>query len=279
MKICDLHAHSVFSDGTYTPEEIIDASIECGLSAVALCDHNTVDGLERFILAAKGKNIEAVAGTEFSVDYNGTELHLLGLFIPESSFGRVASLMSDFNERKRKSNMELIESLKNAGYEIDYESIKNSTPKGNFNRSHIGIELTRKGYTQSIKHALSTVLSSEAGYYKAPERISIFDAICFIKSIGAVSVLAHPFLNLKEKELEQLLPAAKDIGLVGIECVYSEYDEMTTQKSFTLADKYGLKYSGGSDFHGINKSLISLGIGKGNLMIPYDFAEKLKTAE
>lgn len=81
MKFCDLHTHSIHSDGTYTPKQLIDASIEIGLSAIALCDHNTVDGLPEFLTAAKDKNINAITGAEFSVDYEGTELHLLGLFI------------------------------------------------------------------------------------------------------------------------------------------------------------------------------------------------------
>lgn len=275
MKVCDLHTHSVYSDGTYTPEEIIDAAINAGLSAVALCDHNTVDGLPAFLAAAEHKNIQAIAGAEFSVDYKGTELHLLGLFIPQGQFAKVSALMNDVIERKKQSNLSLIASLNRAGYAIDYQTIQNSTPNGKFNRAHIAAELTRKGYIESIKHAFRTLLSPEAGHYTEPERLSFLEMVGFIKSIGAIPVLAHPFLNLQESALEDLLPLAKEKGLVGMECCYSLYDEQTTELAFRLAEKYGLKRSGGSDFHGGNKPDIKLGTGKGNLKVPYRWVEEL----
>ena len=123
MMTCDLHTHSVFSDGTYTPAEIIDAAVGLGLSAVALCDHNTVDGLPGFLAAAEGKNIEAICGAEFSVDYSGTELHLLGLFIPQDRFSQISRLMEEATERKRKSNLDLIDALNRAGYPVSFEEI------------------------------------------------------------------------------------------------------------------------------------------------------------
>lgn len=279
MQKCDLHTHSVYSDGTYTPNEIIDASIGMGLSAVALCDHNTVDGLPEFLTAAENKNIEAIAGAEFSVDYNGTELHLLGLFIPENQFAHISQLMDEVIERKKQSNINLIASLNCAGYKINYAHIKESTPNGKFNRAHIAAELTRKGYTKSISHAFDTLLSPEAGYYVEPKRLLFLEMVEFLKSVGAIPVLAHPFLNLSESEIEALLPIAKEKGLVGMECYYSLYDEKTTDAAFHLIEKYKLKCSGGSDFHGENKPDIQLGVGKGNLRIPYHWANMLKTAE
>ena len=276
MKLCDLHTHSIYSDGTYTPEEIINSAIYSGLSAVALCDHNTADGLPEFLAAAKKKDIEAISGVEFSVDYKGIELHLIGLYIPEIRFLEVDKLIYEINERKRESNVNLINALNKAGYEIDYEYIKNSTPCGNFNRAHIAAELTRKGYTESISAAFDTLLSKKTGYYKEPQRPGLFEMIDFIQSIGAISVLAHPFLNLSKDELEILLPLAKKRGLVGMECYYSLYDSETTKAAFELLEKFDLKPSGGSDFHGENKPDIMLGVGKGNLKIPYSYATALK---
>lgn len=278
-KICDLHTHSVFSDGTYTPAEIIDEAIEIGLSAVALCDHNTVDGLPDFLKAAEGKNITAVAGAEFSVDFDGKELHLLGLFIPEEAFAKISHLMLDVNKRKEESNITLIKSLNQAGYQIDYEALKNSTPNGKFNRAHVAAALIEKGYVESRKEAFETLLSPEAGHYVEPERLTVWQMIDFIKDIGAVPVLAHPFLNLSEEELAEFLPEARKRGLAGMECLYSLYDSETTEKAFSLAEKADLEKSGGSDFHGLNKPDISLGTGKGNLKIPYEWAEELKNIQ
>ena len=277
-QICDLHTHSIFSDGTNTPEEIIDFAIDIGLSAVALCDHNTIDGLPSFLAAAKQKPIEAIAGAEFSVDYKGTELHLLGLYIPEDKFAVVSALTADFHKRKEESNIALIQSLVNAGYDLDYMSIKNKTANGKMNRAHIAAELTAKGYTASIKEAFRTLLSKTGEHYKEPQRPDIFQIIPFLKDIGAVPVLAHPFLNLTEEELMAFLPSAKDCGLAGIECYYSLNDEAKTEKSFEIANIFDLLPSGGSDFHGNNKPDIQLGFGKGNLNIPYAYAQAIEAA-
>ncbi len=276
MKICDLHTHSVYSDGTLTPAELIDLAVEKGISAVALTDHNTVDGLPEFLSAAKEKNIEAVPGAEFSVDYEGKELHLLALFIPESAFPVISALTDEIIANKERNYIDLFAALNSAGYKISLEAVKGGTPNGKFNRAHIAAELTKLGYTKSIKEAFNTLLSPEVGFYKEPERLDVFYMINFINEIGAVPVLAHPFLCLSENELEEFLPKAKKQGIIGMECFYSEYDEETTKKSLSLADKYGLKYSGGSDFHGEIKPNIKLGSGKGNLKISYQVLADLK---
>lgn len=276
MKLCDLHTHSVFSDGTYTPTQLLEAAECAGLSAIALCDHNTVDGLPEFLAAAQGKDLQAIAGAEFSVDYEGTELHLLALYVKESHFSTISERMADFHKRKAQSNYDLIYALNKAGYEISFAEIHKATPNGKFNRAHIAAELTQKGYVSSIKEAFSTLLAPEHGYYKEPKRPTVWEMLEFIKSIGAVPVLAHPFLNLKEDRLIKLLPLAAEKGLVGMECYYPLYDKATTEKSLLLSNRFHLLPSGGSDFHGGNKPDISLGIGKGNLQIPYEWSVALK---
>ncbi len=278
-KFCDLHTHSVFSDGTYKPAEIIDSAVDIGLSAVALCDHNTVDGLPQFLSAASGKNIKAIAGAEFSVDYEGTELHILGLYLPEKYFSEISELMAEVNRRKEQSNIALIESLNRAGYLIDYDTIKNQTPNGKFNRAHIAAQLTSKGYTSSIKEAFETLLSKTAGHYFEPKRLTVWEALDLIKSVNAVPVLAHPLLNLDKGDLEVFLSKAVRRGLIGMECYYSTYDEEKTKYSLDVADRFGLCYSGGSDFHGDNKPDIKLGIGKGNLAVPYKCVTLLEKAK
>ncbi len=276
MKTCDLHTHSVFSDGTFTPTEIICAAENIGLSAVALCDHNTVDGLSEFLKASEGKSVEAVCGCEFSVSFKEKELHLLALYIKEEHFDKISQMMREYNKLKEESNKNLIAALNKAGYNISYDEIKAKTPNGKFNRAHVAAELMEKGYTKSVKEGFKSLLSKSKGFYKEPQRPDFFKMLEFISSIDAVSVLAHPFLNLDEERLSSLLPKAKEKGLVGMECFYSLYDEETTQKSIELCDKFGLKYSGGSDFHGENKPDIKLGVGKGNLEIPYSIALELQ---
>ena len=276
MKICDLHTHSIFSDGTDTPTKIINDALRLGLSAVALCDHNTVDGLPEFLSAAEGKNIEAVPGAEFSVEYNGVEMHLLGLFIPKIYFKLVNLWMKEAADAKLESNREMIAALNQAGYRISFEAIQRATPKGNFNRAHVACALLESGYIASINEAFETLLSPEGGFYKEPPRISIWDMLKFLNEIDAVSVLAHPFLQLDEAQLTELLPQAKAQGLAGMECLYSTYDDATTECSFRLARQFDLKPSGGSDYHGIPKPDIAIGKGNGNLEIPYEWVAALK---
>ena len=279
MKFCDLHTHSVFSDGTYTPAGIIDGAINAGLDAVALTDHNTADGLADFIAYARGKGIDAVAGVEFSADYYEKELHILGLFVPEKSFLKVGELMKAVSDRKEQSNIDLINALSNAGICLDYDEIKGKTPNGRVNRAHIAAAMTEKGYVGSIKQAFDKWLLPSVGYYKMPQRPSAFEIIDFILEIGAVPVLAHPFLNLSEEELLRFLPEAKMRGLAGMECYYSTYDKATTERSVSIADAIGLLPSGGSDFHGANKPDIVLGKGKGDLRVPYEWFERLMNSK
>ena len=273
---CDLHTHSIFSDGTYTPEELIDVAINIGLSAIALTDHNTVDGLPNFISASVGKNIDIVLGTEFSVDYDGKELHMLALFIKPQYFSQITELMNAVIIRKEQSYIDLIDALSSVGINLDYNEIKSLTPSGKINRAHIASAMMQKGYVSSIIEAFQTYLSKTGGYYKEAERINVWEMLNFINSIGAVSVLAHPFLNLREDELISFLTKAKEFRLAGMECYYPLYDDLTTEKSLKIADRFNILPSGGSDFHGLRKPDINLGVGKGNLKIPYEWFLALK---
>jgi predicted metal-dependent phosphoesterase TrpH len=277
----DLHTHTHFSDGTYSPAELIDEAERMGLAAIALCDHNTVRGLDEFLAAAQGRNIEAVPGIEFSTDYvlpegKTIELHLLALFIRSEHHEAINALVAQMAENKQKSNRALIKELQRHGYDITYDEVC-AKGHGNINRAHVAGVLTEKGYTTSIQEAFATLLAPERGLYVEPERLPVFETIEYIRSIGAVPVLAHPFLKLDEAGLRAFLDQAIPCGLVGMETLYSTYDEKTTALSRAIAHEYGLCESGGSDFHGERKPDIALGTGKGNLAIPYEFLEKLKT--
>ncbi len=267
-EFCDLHNHSTFSDGTDTPTRLLELAQERGLNAIALTDHNTVAGLPEFLKAAEGKSVRAIAGTEFSTDYKGTELHILGLFLKPEHFASITDLLEGYRLRKEQSNRDLVEKLNAAGYLIDYEQVKNSTPEGQVNRALIAAELTRLGYTESIQAAFKQLLNPKRGYYTPPERFSPFEIIRYIKSLGAVAVLAHPFLNLNETQLREFLTEAVPCGLDGMETMYSTYDEQTTATAKKVADEFGLLHSGGSDYHGGNKPHIQMGVGQGNLAIP-----------
>ena len=274
--ICDLHIHSNYSDGTLTPAELIALAEKQKVFAVALCDHNTVDGLPDFIKAAENSKVIAVNSIEISTEYNGTELHILGLFLPEDKFEEISDMMSRIKIFKEVSNKNLVENLRNDGYMIDYEEIKNKNNGAYINRAHIAAELIEKGYFSDRKEAFDTVLSPDGGYYTPPERFKALEIIGYLDSIGAVPVWAHPFLDMNAEEIDAFLPIAKAHGLIGMETRYSLYNKETQKTAETLAEKHGIKQSGGSDFHGSNKPNILLGQGKGNLEVPFEFYENLK---
>jgi predicted metal-dependent phosphoesterase TrpH len=273
---CDLHTHSIYSDGTYTPTELIAEAEKIGLSAVALTDHNTVVGVPEFLQAAQGKRIEGVAGVEFSTDYGETELHVNALFVKPQYFSQVDEWVSVMAKNKEESNIRLADNLRKAGYDIRYEEVVGDTPRGHVNRVHFASALVRKGYVASIEDAFKKLLAKDGGFYQQPKRLDVFETIGFIKDIGAVSVLAHSFLNLSEQELIALRDKAVPCGLKGLETMYYSYNERTEARARAIAKAYGICESGGSDFHGARRPGVELGIGKGNLKIPAEFFQRLK---
>lgn len=275
QKFCDLHTHSHYSDGTWAPSQLIDEAVRVGLSAIALCDHNTTLGLNEFLESANGSGVSAIAGIEISTDYYDDEVHVVGLFLPQGKFTLVQDFVNPMVERKIKSSQQLIQNLNDAGYKLDYDELVKSC-KGNFNRAHVAAKMVELGYVESISHAFKTILSPSQGFYQSAKRIDSFEAVEFLSSIGAVPVLAHPFLSLSEQRIHQYVKGAKPLGLCAMETMYSTYDEQTQKLAKQIAREYGILESGGSDFHADNKPHIKLGIGCGNLKTPYQFAIDLQ---
>ncbi len=276
MKTCDLHTHSIYSDGSWTPAQLIEEARRIGLSAIALTDHNTVAGLPSFLEAARDSGVEGIPGVEFSSDYHGIDVHVLGLFIRPEHYDTITDLLEEMQMLKEQSNRDLVDALARDGYFVDYEALKSNTPNGQINRAHIATELTRRGYTATRQEAFKRLLDPKCGYYHPPKRLTPFEIMDFIRSIGATAVLAHPYLTLPADEIPLFLEEAVRHGLQGMETVYVTYDEATTRLAKQTADAFGLKESGGSDFHGENKPDISLGTGRGALCVPLSFLRGLQ---
>ena len=273
--ICDLHVHSAFSDGTLTPAELIRLAEESGVRAIALCDHNTVAGLPEFLSAAARSSVQAIPGVEFSTDYRDTELHILALFVTAQHYKAVTGWTEQLLQRKERSNIELIAALKTAGIDLDYEQIKAGTADGFVNRAVIAAQMVRLGYCGSVREAFAQWLAPERGFFHPPRRPDALETIRFIQSIGAVAVLAHPFLNLEEGSLREFLPKAVAAGLDAMEVYYPKFSQEQTALAERIARQYGLLPSGGSDFHGANKPDIQLGTGRHNLHISCALLEQL----
>ncbi len=274
--ICDLHTHSTFSDGTLTPTQLIKEAEKASLSSVALCDHNTIDGISEFLNAAQNSTVEAVPGVELTCVYGEKEVHVVGLFLQENEIEKLSKYLQTYKFLKEESNICLARKLNQAGLKVDYDAIKKKADGAFINRLHFANELLENGYVSSRKEAFDTILQPNGEFYVPAKRFDAFEAIEFLRSISAVAVLAHPFLNLSYDELLEFLPKAKESGLIAMETNYSLFDKATTKLAQELAQQFSLLCSGGSDFHGDNKPDIKLGMGKGDLYVPQSYCDALK---
>jgi predicted metal-dependent phosphoesterase TrpH len=272
----DLHSHSNFSDGTLTPTQLIRLAEKQGLSALALTDHNTSGGLREFMEAGKKSDVIAVPGCEFSTEWKGKEIHIVGLFFAEKYWNEIEDFLELARLAKHNSNVMLIDRLREAGYDVSIEEAAALTEGDDFNRAHVARILMSKGYVKSVSEAFDTILKEGKGFYTPAKRLTSMATIRFIRTFGATAIMAHPLLNLTYQEMNEFLPMAKDAGLNAIETRYTEFDEEMTQMAVSLAQTYDLKQSGGSDFHGATKPGISLGTGRGNLFVPYSFYEEMR---
>ena len=276
MNCCDLHTHSLYSDGSDAPAKLIKLAEDAGLGAIALTDHNTAAGLPEFMAAGKQSRVAAVAGCEFTTEYQKREVHIVGLFFPPDAWPEIEDHVDLLRVAKDNSNRRLIDALRADGYDITYEEAAKLTDSSVFNRAHVARVLCAKGQVESVQHAFRTLLDESKGYYVPAKRLNPLLTIRFIKMYGGKAVLAHPFLNLSPVELRTFLPLAKEAGLDALETRYSLFDEGTTCQAEALATEFGLHQSGGSDYHGAAKPDIALGTGRGGLAVPMDFYEALK---
>lgn len=275
LKICDMHAHSCYSDGTDSPTQLMKKAEAIGLSAIALTDHDTVAGIPEFLEAAIGSTVHAIPGVEITTVHGDSELHIIGLFLDPDKLDKVNDFLSTMIQYKEESNQNLIDRLNQIGYDLNYEEIR-KRHQGSINRAVIAAEMMEKGYISTIKEAFDKLLDEKYGLYIPPKRFTSFEAITYLKSVGAVPVLAHPFLSLNEKDLITFIPQAKSYGLAAMETRYSTYSLETMAAAERIACNFGLLESGGSDYHGQNKPDIELGIGKGSLMVPEQLVKQLE---
>lgn len=277
MAFCDLHTHSTASDGTVSPQELVEKAQQIGLGAVALTDHNTLTGLPEFVQAARGTTVRAVPGIEISTEYEGHEVHIVGLFLTPQAGLELEEHLKIFEQEKEENNRELVDALNRAGYRISWERLRQRV-MGRMNRAHIAAALTEAGYSQSPEEAFRTILRPDGDFYHPPHCPQSLQVLEMLRDLKICPVLAHPFLSLHSQQLTEFLPKAKTRGLMGMEVFYSTYDRRTTEAAQAMAEHYGLLPSGGSDFHGAIKPDIQLGVGRGNLQIPMQWLERLEEA-
>ena len=274
MKYIDLHVHSNASDGTYTPALLVDYALKKKLSAFALTDHDTISGIEAAINRAKNTSLSIIPGVELSTTYHSKDVHILGLFIDYTSESLINQL-NELNNLRSQRNVLMCELLSKEGFDISISQLNEKFQDSVITRAHFARYLLDKGYITTMKEAFDKYIDKGARCYVPKVKCTPKQAIEMIKKAGGVPVLAHPLLyDFSEEELDEMVVSLKNNGLEGIEAIYSLNQGDDEKNMLHLAQKYHLKVTGGSDFHGSNKPDIDLGVGKGNLLIPFRLLEQ-----
>lgn len=271
----DLHTHSTASDGTCPPGEVVRLAHAAGLEAVALTDHDTVNGLPEASAAAAGLPIEFVPGIELAARNVPRTVDILGLWLPERP-ERLEKGLSWLIERRGERNAEMVEKLAGLGLPVSMEELLAQTD-GTVGRPHIAKLLREKGCVGSLTEAFDRYIGRKGSAYVPKVSFSAEEAVELLKSEGATVILAHPAIyDFSISQIEELVRRLIDRGLDGIEAIYSEHGANKTREYVCLAERLGLAVSGGSDFHGATKPEIRLGVGKGNLRVPRKVLDDLK---
>lgn len=273
----DLHTHSTASDGTLRPAELMRAAQEAGLSAIALTDHDTFDGLPEAREEALRLGVELVPGCELSLEYGGLPTHLLALFVDERP-GSVSAALGRVRQARTRRNEQMLEKLRTVGVRLSMDEVA-SRAGGVVGRPHMAQAMLAAGVVRSIEEAFTRFLGSGGMAYVPKVKLAPREAIEAIHADRGLAVLAHPYLLTQQPaRLEALLTDLAGMGLDGVEAYYTEHSEQYTALVSRLADSLGLLKSGGSDFHGSVKPGVRLGRGRGGLFVPGSLLAAMKEA-
>ena len=272
----DLHTHSTASDGTYSPAELIRYAKKKGLRAIALTDHDSIDGIEEAEAVGGEVGVEVIPGVELSAAFPDGAMHLLGLFVDRSTppFLQQLALLQ---AARRERNPKIVRKLQALGFRITEEEVAAAAGGGQAGRPHFARVLMEKGYVHSITEAFERYIGDTGPAYVQKSQPAPEACIALIHEANGVAVLAHPnTLHLSDKGLNALLERLVKAGLDGVEVYYSSHAPEETARYERLAAEWNLAKTGGSDFHGEYKPQIDLGVGRGTLHVPYALLEELR---
>lgn len=276
MKKIDLHTHTSCSDGTFTPEELIKYAKIKNLSAIAITDHDTIEGLQEGEATARNLGVEFINGVEFSIIINSKDFHILGLMF-DRHCEKFKNFLEKMQDERKQRNIKIIELLRKDNVILEYDELLSTTKNGIITRSHFSKLLIKKGYVKNVDEAFSKYLSYKGTAYVPRNNFKPNDVMEAIHEAGGLAILAHPNrYDLNEEELENLIIDLKKLQIDGIEAIYSSHTPKMEMFLRGLAKKHNLKISGGSDFHGANKPSIDLGSGFGNLQISKQILDDLR---
>ncbi|MEI6631083.1 MAG: PHP domain-containing protein [bacterium] len=267
MKFADLHLHTVFSDGTYSAQELISESKKAGLSAIAIVDHDTVSGVLPSLEEASAFGIEVIPGIELTAEHEGLEVHILGYLVDYRSQVFLEKLESLKNNRIERI-YKITDKLKLIGVNLSPQAVFDISGSGTVGRLHVARAMLKEGLVNSVYEAFRKYIGDKSPAYVLGFRLSPLEAIRLIKEAGGVPVLAHPYILNNDG----LIPLFTSYGLRGLEVYYPEHTQGMINAYLELAAKYGLLVTGGSDCHGNAKPEVKIG----SVKIPYELVERLK---
>jgi len=267
MAFADLHLHSRFSDGTYGPEELAAQARRYGLAAIALTDHDSVEGCPGTAEACEAVGIEFIPGTELTAEQEGNELHILG-YCMDTQNPRLLTEIARFQAVRQNRIREMVERLNRMSVPLSADAVfalANCRAPG---RPHVARALVAAGLCQSLDEAFERFLKKNRPAWVPKFKMSGEKALELIHQAGGVAVLAHPGLN----RTDEVIPGMVEAGMDGIECFHTKHSTATTERYLELADRFHLLVTGGSDCHGMNKGKPLIG----TMKVPYHYVEKLR---
>ncbi|MEY2407958.1 MAG: 3,5-nucleoside bisphosphate phosphatase [Verrucomicrobiota bacterium] len=263
----DLHLHTNFSDGTYTPEELAGHAARCGFKAVALTDHDTMEGCERMGAACVARSVEFIPATELTAELGGHELHMLGYFL-DPQHARLQEELARFQEVRQNRIVEMVVRLNALGIPLKHEAVFQLANCRSPGRPHVARTLVQGGWCSSLDEAFERFLRKGRPAWVPKFKISATDAIALVHQAGGLAVLAHPGLNHND----DLIPELVEAGMDGIECFHTKHSTTMTQRYLEMADHLRLLVTGGSDCHGMSKGKPLIG----SIKVPYDCVLRLR---
>lgn len=274
----DLHLHSTLSDGSKTPEDIVVEASRIGLSAIALTDHDTLDGISRAAGVAADVDIRFIPGIELSVDWRNQSMHMLVYFLsPEP--GPLQDRLEELRRGRSQRNERIVGLLHDCGIDISMEEVTAEAGDGVVGRPHFAGVMIRKGYVSSVGEAFDRYLVAGRPAYSPRIKLAASEAISLARETGAVPVIAHPHtLNLRADEFATGFTDLVELGLGGIEAYYGEYTPEMRLGIARLCEQLGIVATGGSDYHGSYKPHLEIGTGKGDLRVPDRVFDQLVAA-
>ena len=272
----DLHIHSTYSDGSFSPEEIVKMASQRGIDVISIADHDTVDGIEPAQKAAEKHDIEVIPALEFSTFRSKAEIHILGYYIDYRNEQLNHIIKKIFNARDTRAR-KMIELLNGEGVEINYNQVKEIAGDDYIGRPHIARAMIEAGYIQEMGDAFTEDYIGNGGKaYVSKYKLSPKEAIKIIKDADGIPVLAHPiFINHGQPMTEEDIAELVESGLEGIEVFHSKHDEEAVEYYKEIARKMGLLITGGSDFHGENSPDIDFG----DIVIDIKYIDQLKKVD